>query len=702
MIPKRCMGWMAALLAWVMIAGVEAHAAAETKERDERRETDALVAQADAFGPRLAGAVWVPDGTKLGDSLAAVPMARFLQQIRVAAAVTATGRWLSGLPLPPEAWGRVMEGPTLLVWVRPIEYAAFEKSQSSTLPETGEKNIELAMLVHLDPANPRAGGSLLRWLALEGFFAARERNPDLKAERRRVAGRMLHVWERPDGSDGTRPILAYALRDNLLILAGDERIVSEVLTRTPPPPDTPPSDLALNLLGEISDARALHAPVAGVFDIHTFPMFESAAWIGEGLGIGLVGKVADRLAGADEKTSAALAKAREGMERFGERAATGGISDLRRMAFVYIPDSTLPRSRVRLVFDENAQSWMEEMAAGRPFQLPDLAPPDCVAFWSLRVPGRLLGADAEQGGAEIGRLFVPTEFRVASVWLIEAPRLTAYLRTQMGRVDSFFTTTTLEMPVEIPLSGPWAKVKDALRTIEPWMPLVGVRWKVRLIGDRLAFATSYRAIEKVAAVERLETKPLRVARPALFDPSSSFTLINTLGPGRVAFDRFNDIAWHAESVRALDIVEFPFLSDPGEDAKLFQLNYLALAQKIPKVKEWLSVLPPQHTRVMWYPDARTMEITTQSASGLPGDFRVWVAAATSLIPTFDLDLSGWDEKLDQLKEFDYRQLDPRRWWADDTPPDGEEGGQEALPEAPPDGVPERPPQTQPEAAPHAP
>lgn len=723
----------------------------------------ALMAVGDSLGARFAGAAWLPDGPAFADGVAEVPMARFLRQVRAAGAVAATGRWLSGLPLPPEGWRKVMAGPALLIWMRPVEYGAFEnlpKSESSAgdakstpsdfattlhdsapdsppsrLPEKAERNTETALLISLDPKDPGEERAILRWLATDGFHLARGNDPGLVARRRRVGGSLIHSWRRVDvesadtaqsragagrrggvADDASPAVLAYAIQNHLLILSGDERVVSQILlhkgagasasadatTRDDATSNAAAheSPLTSHLLHAIDDAARLGAPMAAVFEVHAFPLFESADWIGEGLGIGLVGRLADQLAAHDEKTSAVIARTREGAAWAGERVRAGGISDLDRLEMLYWPDEKLPRSRIRLVFKPGAATWMEELAAGRPFRVADHAPADCVAFWTMRVPQRLLGKDAEQGGAEIGRVFVPTSYRVASVWAVEAPSANAFLRAQMTKADDYFSTRTLEMPVKIPLAGPWAKVKGALAAVEPWMPLLGVRWKVRLVGDFMALSSSFEALDKLGAVDRGKAKSLREARPELFESMAAMVetpsgtgaaSVSDLGPGRMAFERYNDIAFRAESTRALDIVEFPFLSDPDQDAKLFQVNYLALAQKIPKVKEWLATLPPQHTRVMWYPEAETVEVSTQSASGLPGDPRVWASAGASLFPTFNLDVSGWDLGLsvERLKSIDLEKFDPRRWFSEKEAPPPDEMRQPEQEE----------PAEQPEAAP---
>ncbi len=645
-------------------------AAQPEQQEPSSARLDSLWTLGESQGDRLAGVLFIRDGENLGETLAATPLGRFLTRVRLVGLAARTGRWVTGLPVPPDAWEQILGGPALLLWTQGP--SGDEPATASTDTEAGQPTApaENASATPMTPAVSRPAPVLLvhfsdpemceaavRWLATHGTLAARDRYADLLARRRPAAGTWLHLWERTEAAPNEKLLLAFAQRGQILILGSEENLVRDLLAVDALVPSSVPTRLMLRARGLLQASREEGgAPIAAVCKTRAFTVFRSWEWIRRGLGLDLVGRMADRLSGVDETTSAAVSRVRESAHSLAERAKTGGLGDLEFFELHYWPDPDLPHSLVRLVFSDESRTWMREAAASRPFRMPDLAPADCVGFWAARVPARLANETSEQGGPEIGRMFIPTRFRVAAVFAVESPTATAFLRSQMQRIDDFMTTTTLDMPVDIPLSGPWAKVKESLGSVEPWLPLVGVRWKVRLAEDYLVLSTSREALEKIIAVKSPTILSLRQSRPELFPvPTEPDT-------GRIAFERYNDIALRARSVRALDIVEFPFLEEPEQDAALYEINWLALAQKIPKVQDWLATLPPLHSRVVWNAESATLELRTQSASGLPGDLRVWGAAGASLIPTFDLNLSDWRLSLDNLNLDMLKKLDPREWF----------------------------------------
>lgn len=587
------------------------------------------------FEDRLAGVVWMAEGETAADSLADTPVGRLLAKVRLTGVVADITRWIGGLPLPAETWKSILQGHVLFLWIHPPEYSQMALSSDAAASDTPGSMPRFAVVVE-PPAGLRR--ELARRMTTEGFLAARKRNPDLVATRKRVGGEIMHVWERVARDGKRRCVLAFASHDDKIILAADERIPMEILLRPraagKASPPAPPPPLQEAVRATLRQAVSEQSPFAAVMDVRAFPLFRSRAWWSKGLDLERVGSLMQSLEAEKSGTGAVLRKLHEGWDQLAEHAPRGGPADLRRIEVVYRPDPELPRSRIRLVFEPRARVWAGQFQSTREFALVNLAPTDCVRYWAMRLPSTYFGEPGGKEGAEFGQFLIPTRFRIAAVWMVEAKSVTHFVYDKTGISQDWTTSRGVELVANPPNIGPWPKVRGLFRKIEPWLPLVGMPWRVRFVGDYVAFSRSIEAIEKVSATGRWSAPSLGTAREDLFRRIDEHHRAGGGEPPVVIFERFTDFGRHAASIRAGDIFALPSADDTGGESLPFDVDWTTLLRVVPQVRGLLERLPPHHTWVIWHPDEHTLEIETVSASGLPGDPAVWISTGFSLLPTF--------------------------------------------------------------------
>lgn len=590
------------------------------------------------FEDRLAGVVWLADGSTAADSLAGTPVGRLLAKVRLTGVVADITRWIGGLPLPAEAWKDILRGQVLFLWIHHPEYIQMALSSDEVSTDSARAMPHFAVVVE-PPAERRR--ELMRLLATRGVLEARKRNPDLVATRKRVGGEILHVWERVARDGRRRCVLAYAARDERILLAGDERILMEILLRPREASELPPRPLQDAVRATLHEAASGQSPFAAVMDVRAFPLFRSRSWWSKGMGLERVGALMQSLEAEKSGTGAVLRKLHAGWDELAGHAPRGGPADLRRIEVIYHPDPELPRSRIRLVFEPRARVWAGQFHSTREFALVSLAPPDCVRYWAMRLPSAYFGEtdDGKDGreGSEFGQFLVPTRLRIAAVWMVEAKSITKYVYDKTGMSSDWYTSRGVELVADPPNIGPWPKVRGVFRKIEPWLPLVGMPWRVRFVGDYVAFSRSIEALEKVSATGRFAAPSLGTAREDLFRRIDEHHRSTGGAPPVLIFERFTDFGRHAASIRAGDIFALPSADDTGGELLPFDVDWTTLLRVVPQVRGLLGRLPPHHTWVVWHPDQQTLEIETVSASGLPGDPAVWISTGFSLLPTFKKD-----------------------------------------------------------------
>ncbi len=700
-----------------------------------------LLALADAFGERLEGAVWIPAGSALGGELSRTPLARASASIPAGEIVWGASRLLSGLPLPADAWPRVLQGPTLMIWVRPQagvrnggarpaqdvpSESAVDSSPDSSSdvpagnlppgapppPQPGNSDPastssakasverpEMVVLVNLGDASARR--EVIRWLASEGVAQARRLHPGLSARRRWVAGAMLHRWDAPRRSilHGPGSILAYAQAGSLLIVASEERIVSEVLARrrelglrgesdlhhpvsdasvaaaifpdaatpSPGPASSPllsPSDAATAVplsaaLRHIVDETAESgAAAACVFHPKGFIDLQSHEWLVRGFGLGPLIRAAEQLAevevseASSSSTTSAPAQALKRADEFLRQhnpasLFQGGAADLQRIEGFYWPGESECRSRFRLIFRQSARTWMQSLRDPAPLQMDCLAPENAISFWALRAPRpfpKVGGAAAQPPGhgAEIGSMRLPTRRRLAAVNLVEEPAAAEFVRMQSAKAEDFITSLThrLVRPAAAAAGSrdPAALAAEAIERLRFFIPGLGVaQYRVRPVGDFLAVSNSHEALRALGAVERGEGLSLRGAGMREFASGAPFALGSAASASESIpiFIRYMDWGRRARSLRPADWFVLIPQDEWGDEGTPFEINWLALAQTLPQARELLGSLPPHRTVMRWHPVECALSIETSSASGLPGDPAVWSAMGATLLPVAD-------------------------------------------------------------------
>ncbi len=636
---------------------------------------------AERFGPRLAGAVWIPEGEALSRGLHEIPFARAIEPLRAGLFFKGLGRALSGVPLPSEAWARLLQGPALLIWARPPDFhsagrAAAGEKDAATSESLGARlfapapGVELALVIWRE--DPAARAETLRWLETEVFALAAERRPGLVSRRRRVAGGVMNVWavERAGWFRKPGTVLACAERGPMIAISGDERILGELLARPAGEEAAaarPAGELAAALRLLMEGAAREKAAAAGVFDARVFRWFAAPQWLSRGLGAERLSEWIERLQNHDTGTSAVITHA-SGALRVLAAAPRGGLRDLAWIEGLYWPDSAAPRSRLRLVFEPQASAWMSRLPAGEPLSAAALAPREAVAFHSLRAPApaplaAAVGHTSESqpgaapGGApgacsscEVAFFDLPTRVKTSRVYLIESPAAVRFLRGRGFEVGLTSDSATLSFGPASAFETSGREALDALEWAAPWVPgLREAQWKARAAGDFVALSRSGEALGRMGPVARGEAPGLADLWTPAADPLA--------GPetGALMFERYHSWGGRAAAARMGDWFT-PQWRAEGEEGLPVDLHWVAIAAQAPQARRFFEALPPSLTRGVWIsaggePEAAArpaLLVETTSATGFPGDPLVWITTAAALLPGFDA--SALEAPLESLRE----------------------------------------------------